>query len=252
MVSLCETRTDCENLLQAFFSKRSRFFFKDSLQPVNSAKTGWKPVPRGLVTPANLTDRPAFTMLFQRSIRAIRLGVQSLKLHKLRSLLTILGVVFGVASVIVMLAVGEGARTEAIQAIGELGATNIILRSVKPVGLGSDGESTGAIRYGLTTADLNSIAARVPSLSAVAPMREHRRTAAFQDRRVECRVVGVTPEFQQLNRIQIRKGRFIETLDVTRGATVAVLGAQAAESLFPPVDPVGKYVRLDEDRSTLR
>ena len=73
-------------------------------------------------------------MFLPRLIQPVFLGVQSLRLHKLRSLLTILGVVFGVASVIVMLAVGEGARSEAIAAINQLGATNIILAQREAVG----------------------------------------------------------------------------------------------------------------------
>ena len=100
--------------------------------------------------------------------RPLRLGVQSLKLHKLRSLLTVLGVLFGVASVIVMLAVGEGAREEAIRAINDLGATNIIIHSVKPANIGGQAESAGAIRYGLTLSDLRRISTGVPTVLAAA------------------------------------------------------------------------------------
>jgi putative ABC transport system permease protein len=187
-------------------------------------------------------------MLLQRLIRPISLGVQSLRLHKLRSLLTILGVVFGVASVIVMLAVGEGARTEAIQVIRELGATNIILRSARPVDIMSDTGTTGAIQYGLTKKTLEGIQAAIPSIVAVAPMRDHRREIRFVDRSIEGRVVGVTPTYQDLNDIELEQGRFIEPLDVARATSIAVLGAETAATLFPLTDPLGKSIRIGEDQ----
>jgi putative ABC transport system permease protein len=172
--------------------------------------------------------------------------VQSLKLHKLRSLLTVVGVVFGVASVIIMLAVGEGAREEAIRAINELGATNIIIHSVKPVNIGGEAESAGAIRYGLTLSDLRRISAGVPTVLAAAPMREHRRRIWHQDRRADGRVVGVTPDYQDLNDIQLARGRFVEDLDGDKTRRVAVLGAEMAESLFPLANPLGKKIRIGE------
>jgi putative ABC transport system permease protein len=185
-------------------------------------------------------------VIVQKLLRSIVLGVQSLRLHKLRSLLTVLGVVFGVASVIVMLAVGEGARQEAIQVINELGSTNIILRSVKPAGIGSDGESTGAIRYGLTLDDLSRIQGTIPSIRSIAPVRDHRRRVAWRDRRDEGRVVGVTPEYQDINDIALGEGRFIESLDCQLGSTVVVLGAEIARRLFPLVNPLGQSIRIDE------
>ncbi len=185
-------------------------------------------------------------MFVQKLTRSIVLGVKSLTLHKLRSFLTVLGVVFGIASVIVMLAVGEGARQEAVQVINELGATNIILRSVKPAGIGADGKNAGAIRYGLTSKDLRRIQRSLPTIRSVAPMREHRRRMAWRNRRTEGRVVGITPEYQALNDIGLTQGRFIEPLDCRRSSTVAVLGAEVAQKLFPLESPLGRSIRIDE------
>src|SRR5438477_8936152 len=87
-----------------------------------------------------------------RHLRTIQLGIKSLLLHKMRSVLTMLGIIFGVCSVIAMLAIGEGASYEAQQAIKKLGSNNIILRSVKPPDdnkASSSGRSF-AIEYGLT------------------------------------------------------------------------------------------------------
>src|SRR5688572_28245703 len=102
----------------------------------------------------------AFT---QRSWETLGLSVRNIGRTKLRSSLTILGVVLGVASVIVMLAVGEGARLAAIEQIRGLGAENIIIRSVKPL-TGPENSEGGLIEYGLTADDLDRIATTIPTV----------------------------------------------------------------------------------------
>jgi putative ABC transport system permease protein len=186
-------------------------------------------------------------MFLNRWLHTLRLGLKSLALHKLRSMLTILGVVLGVSSVIVMLAIGEGARSEALRQIQELGATNIILRSVKPTGSIDESESM-AVRFGLTAADLDRIADTIPSVLSAVPMRERQAEVRCRERSLECRVVGVTPGYDQLNGLRLRQGRFISELDLKQVATVAVLAPHTAESLFPFEDPVGRSIRIGEDR----
>jgi putative ABC transport system permease protein len=178
----------------------------------------------------------------------IQLGVKSLRLHKLRSLLTVLGVVFGVGSVIIMLAIGEGIRHEAVQKIKELGASNVIVRSVKPEDGASDSEATGAIRYGLTADDLNRIVSSVPTLISITAIRDHRRALTYNDRRMQGRVVGVTPGYEEVSGLRLSAGRFITELDVQRISAVAVLGAQVGKLLFPLEDPIGKTIRIGEDQ----
>jgi putative ABC transport system permease protein len=109
--------------------------------------------------------------------RTLSLGIKTIWLHKLRSFLTALGVVFGVASVVAMLAIGEGASHEAQEQIRKLGSQNIILQSVKPPdGQGSSGESRSMIsEYGLTTRDIQQIRQTVPGISIVVPSRSHLR-----------------------------------------------------------------------------
>jgi hypothetical protein len=107
--------------------------------------------------------------------RGLRLGLKSLMLHKLRSGLTALGLIFGVAAVISMLAVGEGASRDAQLRIEELGATNIILRSVKPsdeVQAASGRPAALILRYGLKYADFERIVGTVPTIKRVLPVRE--------------------------------------------------------------------------------
>ena len=106
-------------------------------------------------------------------LSTIRLGVKSLMLHKLRSILTMLGIIFGVCSVIAMLAIGEGASYKAQEAIKKLGSDNIILRSVKPAeeaklsGMGRG----SSLDYGLTYADGSRIQTTIPGVLRVLPVR---------------------------------------------------------------------------------
>lgn len=183
----------------------------------------------------------------QRLWQTLALGLKSVMAHKLRSALTILGVVFGVGSVIVMMAVGEGARVEAIRQIEELGSTNILVRSIKPTA-DSANDTGGGIRYGLTAADLDRIVSTIPTVVSAVPVREHHKQIWHLDRSVKGRVVGVTPQYQSLNTLVLQRGRFISRLDLQRSAAVAVLAAGTAQALFPTKDPIGRTVRVGEDR----
>jgi putative ABC transport system permease protein len=175
----------------------------------------------------------------------VRLGLRSLAAHRLRSGLTMLGIVLGVGSVIVMLAVGEAARYQALKQLEDLGANTILLRSVKPTDEPSQQQGVDLLAYGLTFNDLARIRGTVPTVAAATPMREYRKTVRHLDRKLEARVVGVTPDFLRQHNIRVATGRGIDALDEEGFANVAVLGAGAAEVLFPTQDPVGRTVSLD-------
>ncbi|MCS7468503.1 ABC transporter permease [Stieleria sp. ICT_E10.1] len=183
-----------------------------------------------------------------RLLRTIRLGSQTIRLHRLRSLLTILGVVFGVASVIVMLAVGEGARAKAVSMINELGTKNVIITSIKSTAVSRDGNSGGAIRYGLSDRDLRRIAAMLPHGARISQTREHRRSIRHLSYQIEGRVIGVTPAFAELNHLRLARGRFINRLDETDRHAVAVLSAGVADQLFPLSPAVGETIRIGSDQ----
>src|SRR6266403_5636520 len=112
-------------------------------------------------------------------LTTVRLGVKSLWLHKLRSLLTALGIVFGVCSVIAMLAIGEGASYAAQEEIKTLGSQNIILRSVQPPEeqkVSDKGSQSYVLQYGLTYTDIKRIKSTIPGVTVVVPgriMREY-------------------------------------------------------------------------------
>jgi putative ABC transport system permease protein len=186
-------------------------------------------------------------MSFERLLHILRIGFKSIGVHRLRSTLTIMGIVLGVASVIVMLAVGEAARHQAIQQIKDLGAANIIVRSIKPVEDTKKTRQEGILRYGLTYPDVDRIRSTIPTVLSVTPMREFRKELRFLDHKLEGRVVGVAPNFLEMNGLHLSRGRFLNDLDNERFENVAVLAAETAEILFPVDDPLGQSVRVGEN-----
>ncbi|MFO0900024.1 MAG: ABC transporter permease [Pirellulales bacterium] len=182
-------------------------------------------------------------------LRTWRMGVKSLLLHPLRSLLTVLGIFIGVASVIWLLAIGEGISTKAREQIESLGADNIIVRSIKPVNSASQ---TGFIlEYGLTRQDHEVLTDTVPTIERALPIREIRRQFRRGRNEVDGRLVGCTPEYAQVMHLSPQVGRFLGDADMTTGVNVCVLAAGTAERLFPFEDPLGQAVRVEDDYYTV-
>ena len=178
--------------------------------------------------------------------RAVRLGVRSLWLHRLRSLLTMLGIVFGVCSVIAMLAIGEGASFEAQEQIKNLGSQNIILRSVKPPEeqkVSDKGSQSYVLQYGITYTDVKRIRATIPGVTIVMPTRNIREYVWNISRRVDCDVMGTVPWYPEMRNQRVIEGRFFTDNDMDARTSVCVLGAEMVPALFPIESPLGKHVR---------
>ncbi len=179
-------------------------------------------------------------------IRTIHLGLKSLFLHPMRSVLTVLGIFIGVASVIWLLAIGEGISQEAQRQIQDLGATNVIVRSIKPPADPSAGFAP--VDYGLKYADYDRLINTVPTLQSALPIRELRRTFSFDGRDVDGRLVGCTPEYATVMNLKINRGRFIEEADNEEAHNYCVLSQGVAEKLFPYEDPLGRRVYMGESK----
>ncbi len=189
----------------------------------------------------------------ERIWRGLKLGMKSLLLHKLRSGLTVLGVVFGVAAVISMLAVGEGSSREAQVRIQQLGATNIIVRSVKPSdeAQASGGRPARVLNYGLKYEDFDRIMETVPTIKKALPIREIKKQIRHLDKFLDGRVVGTTQDYLDFNRLELEKGRFLTASDNEKVMNYAVLAHETARTLFPIDYPVGQTVKLGSDYYTV-
>ncbi len=186
-----------------------------------------------------------------------KLGVKNLLLHKLRNTLTVLGVILGVASVITMLAIGEGSKRAALERIQQLGANNVIIRSVKPGqhGDSEDDNTSGSgreisrvLEYGLKYADYDRLLATLPTVTRAVPIALLRKDALHGGHHIpNARILGTTPEYVLVKNLRIRRGRFLTGLDVATTRNVAVLAAGAAKRLFSFEDPLDKPLLVGED-----
>ena len=187
----------------------------------------------------------------------IKVGMKNLLLHKLRSLLTMLGVILGVGSVISMLAIGEGSKREALEKIKQLGATNVIIRSVKP-GSGPQSGSGSAnsqqqqrswvLEYGLKYNDFERLKATLPTIRKAVPIALLTKDARHKHRWIpNARILGTTPDFLEVKNLRKGRGRFLTNVDLELTHNVAVLAAGAANELFKYEEPLGEHVQLGDD-----
>ncbi len=178
----------------------------------------------------------------------VRLGIKSLMLHKLRSVLTMLGIIFGVCSVIAMLAIGEGASYEAQEAIKKLGSNNILIRSLKPADQARDSGSGARgllLKYGLTYADASRLQSTIPGVLRVLPMRIIREDARFSRNEVPCQVIGTLPTYTEVSGANVIAGRFLCPVDELHAESVCVITAGLARRLFPSEDPRRHAIKID-------
>ena len=180
-----------------------------------------------------------------RAARDTRLGVKNLLLHKLRSLLTMLGLVFGVGSVIAMLAIGEGASEEAIAQIRRLGSRNILLRAAKPAA--DQNSNTGRAWlsvYGLLYDDAVRIAETIPGVVRVVPVKQLEQSGRLRGRDMEMRIVGTTADWFDLVRRPLVAGRTLSPADEAARAHIAVLTEWGARRLLATEHALGETLTL--------
>jgi len=180
-------------------------------------------------------------------VRNIRSGLENLLLHKLRSFLTMLGVVFGVGSVVAMLSVGEGAGREALEQIRKLGSNNILISSVKPTeeqAAAAGRQSMGMKIYGLTYEDHLRMTESLEHVERVAPVKVLRQQGRLGERTLELRVVGTSPEWFQLVSREVLAGRVLSPVNQGRPAPTAVLTEFGARRLLAAKHSLGEWVRI--------
>jgi len=178
--------------------------------------------------------------------RVFQISFDSLISHKLRTFLTMLGVIFGVGAVISMLSIGEGAKQEALEQISILGINNVIVNAKEPdEGLSSD---LGLARSpGLSLADGENIAQFTELVANVVPQRFEGITTIYHGSdEAPVRVVATVPSYVYASSIEVERGRFITDSDNSSFAQVCVLGAKAKRNLFAFEDPLGRTVRIGE------
>jgi putative ABC transport system permease protein len=173
----------------------------------------------------------------------IREALRNLGRHKLRSFLTALGIIFGVASVMSMISTGEGARRAILSQIQQLGIRNIIINARKPPAEQNapTGQTSWTLRYGLTFKDQDQIARTLPMISEVLPVHDVEQWIWFRSRRIEAKVRGVTPAYFDHLNMEPRIGRPLTVADEEQRARVCVVRGQ----LLREARYVGDPLKLD-------
>jgi len=181
-------------------------------------------------------------------VDVVRLALRNVVMHKARSGLTALSILFGVWSVIAMLAINEGASKEAQRALRELGSSNIIVESDEPTEEESQASAGvgGAKMYGLTLADARRLL-DIPGVARGVITHRIPKSARVLHRQRKVTVIATEPIYAQVGRIEMASGRFISHADMLRRSPHCVLTAVLARKLFAYHEPLGETVLLDGD-----
>lgn len=169
-----------------------------------------------------------------------KMVVKTLIVNKLRSTLTMLGIIIGNASVIAMIGIGQGAQRLASEQFESLGP-NVLF--VAP-GSREMRNRTFDLPKTLVLEDAKAIAAQVPSIKEVAPQRQSQLPIVYRNLNTNSLVVGTTPTFLSVRSFDMAKGRFITDQDVERNAQVVALGSDLANRFFGNQDPIGQEIRI--------
>jgi len=169
------------------------------------------------------------------------LAIREIKRHVLRSLLTVLGIVIGVASVITMVTLGNGATVQVTQQISSLGSNLVMISAGKRMG---PGQSSAAQPFKI--ADAEAIARDISSIAAVAPSASNAATAIYGNENWSTTINGSTNEYLKVRNWTIGKGREFYESELRAGSAVCIIGETICDKLFSNQDPVGKRIRLGD------
>ncbi len=184
-------------------------------------------------------------LAWEKGRRSLAMAIDSLWLHKLRAFLSVLGIIIGTAAVIALMGFGEGSMQDALDDIKRMGATNIIVRSIKPPDDSSSARRTRVAVYGLTYQDYYQFGnLGHETLQRIVPMRIFPQEIRRLERMYKGRTVGTTPEYAEVHELDLASGRFLLPEDEVAMDNVAVLAWNTAQALFPFEDPIGQTVRL--------
>ena len=173
-------------------------------------------------------------------VESIKMAATTLVANKLRSSLTMLGIIIGNASVISMVGIGQGAQKLAAEQFESLGPN---LLFVAP-GSQQARSTTLNMPKTLVLEDAKAIATQVPSVKEVAPLINSRLLVTYRNRNTNTTITGTTPEFISVRNFNLAKGRFVTNLDLDRNNPVVILGPELANRLFENIDPIGQTVRI--------
>jgi len=175
----------------------------------------------------------------------LQIGLRSVMVHKLRSLLTTLGIIFGVAAVIAMLSIGEGAKRAAVEQIKLLGTNNVRVKHRPLTGEMAE-QAEAKLSPGLNYFDALYIRSNLDGMTAVAPMRFVEAAVLLGAREATARVIATNELYETVTNFHPQMGRFLTALDVADAKRVCVIGAEVRKQLFGYRDPLGHRLKIED------
>ena len=187
-----------------------------------------------------------------RYFHDIVIAFESILTNKLRSFLTALGIIFGVAAVISMLAIGKGAQQEILEQIKMVGVNNILITPiVQPKNQSDDQDNTNGNKQkakfspGLHLRDVEAIKEILPTVKRISPEISMNSFVVQNGKRASAKLLGVSVEYFDIFNLKISEGMFFNDFQEENGITVCVIGANIAQSFFSKENPIGKYIKFD-------
>ncbi|MGB8358690.1 MAG: ABC transporter permease [Bacteroidales bacterium] len=187
--------------------------------------------------------------MFKRYSHDIRIAVESILSNKLKSILTALGIIFGVAAVISMLAIGKGAQQEILDQIKMVGVNNIL---ISPIVQEKESESTEGEKQlnkfsrGLSLLDVEAIRSTIPAVKRISPEISFNSTIILSGMRYTAKLVGVSNDYFGLYNLPLSQGMFFNDYQEEYGIQVCIIGANIRAKFFSQVDPIGQYLKFDD------
>ncbi len=178
----------------------------------------------------------------------IEIAVESIFSNKLKSMLTALGIIFGVAAVIAMLAIGKGAKQEIMEQMKMVGVNNILINPIIPDKSSSDEEGEKQQKKfsrGLNMLDVDAISATLPSVKRISPEISFNSTAVLNGVKYSAKLVGVSNDYFQLYNLPLVSGAFFNDYQEENGIQVCIIGANIRAKFFSKVDPLGQYIKFN-------
>ena len=186
--------------------------------------------------------------MFKRYGHDIRIAVESILSNKLKSILTALGIIFGVAAVISMLAIGKGAQQEILEQIKMVGVNNILISPIvqeKSEDTDEGEKQQNKFSRGLTLLDVDAIRNTIPAVKRISPEISFNSTIVLNGMRYQAKLVGVANDYFELYNLPLADGMFYNDYQEEYGIQVCIIGANIRAKFFSQVNPVGQYIKFD-------
>ncbi len=186
--------------------------------------------------------------MFKRYGHDVRIALESILSNKLKSMLTALGIIFGVAAVISMLAIGRGAQQEILEQIKMVGVNNILISPVVQEKDASDEEGEMQLNKfsrGLSLLDVEAIRSTIPAVKRISPEISFNSTIVLSGMRYTAKLVGVSNDYFDLYNLPLAQGVFFNEYQEEHGIQVCIIGANIRAKFFSQVDPIGQYLKFN-------